>query len=310
VINTKKYPKILSLGHDLVADIFNNPVELSEKLDGSQARIHLTEGYCICGSKNVGIADQKAFAIAHAQTDRIYEEKTWESWGTDVTLFCEFLSKEKHNVLKYDRVPYNNLYLFGALIDDKHITTDKLTQLANDLRIEPPHILGNEIKIGSQEDLQKYMTTESVLGGTILEGIVIKNYHDSYPPLLTSTQAFFGYPLSSKLVRDDFKERLNKEWGDKKKREAPLERVTTEFITEARFHKTIQHLADEGKLSHEMKDMVVLLPEFWSDLLDEEKDEIIKIAMSDFWRTLKKRCDGFVVQSYKRHLVDRQFEED
>jgi hypothetical protein len=303
----KRYPKILSLGHELVAEIFDNPVELTEKIDGSQCRVHLAEGFCGCGSKNAGIADQKTFRIAHEQTDRMYEEKMWEGWGEDVTLFCEFLSKEKHNVLKYDRVPYNNLYLFGAIIDDTHVTTEKLEALARDLHIEPPSVLASKKEIKSQDELEEYLTITSVLGGTILEGIVIKNYHQSYPPLLTSTQAFFGYPLAGKIVRNDFKERLDKEWKVKKIKESAIERVTAEFLTEARFNKSIQHLQDEGKLTSEMKDMKVLLPEFWNDLMDEEKDEIIKIAMSDFWKILKKRCDSYVVNNYKEHLIKKQF---
>ena len=304
----KKYPKILSLGHDLVAEIFDNPVELSEKIDGSQCRIHLTTSHCDCGSKNTGHADEKMFELAHKQTERIWNERIWCTFGNDVTLFCEFLNKPKHNVLVYDRVPLNNLYLFGGIIDDEHLRTEDLMEVAKELNIEPPNILGHEVEIKSEEDIKGHLTTESVLGGTKLEGVVIKNYHLSYPPLLVSTQAFLRYPLAGKLVRDDFKERLNKEWGGKKKKVVPLIRVVDEFLTEARFNKTIQHVTDEGNISNEMSDLKYLIPEFYNDLLDEEKEAIIEIAMVDFWKQLRKRCDGFVVNSYKTHLLDRQFD--
>lgn len=306
----KKYPKILSLGHDLVADIFNNPVEISEKIDGSQCRIHLTEDITACGSKNTGIADMNMFGIAHEQTQRIWNEKVWMTFGNDVTLFTEFLNKEKHNVLVYDRVPLNNLYLFGAIIDDRHLQTEELIKLANELQIEPPNILASEIKIGDQEELKSYLTFDSVLGGTILEGVVIKGYHDTYPPLLASTQAFFSYPLASKLVRDDFKERLHKEWGGKKKKELPINKVTAEFFTEARFHKSVQHLDDEDKIEYEMKDLKVLIPEFYDDLLDEEKDEIAKVALEGFWAHLRKKSDAFVVKEWKKYLLEKQFNKE
>lgn len=303
----KKFPKVLGLGQPLLAEIFNDPVDLTEKIDGSQCRIHLTENFCGCGSKNVGIADEKAFAIAHEQTQRIWNEKVWRTFGDDITLFTEFLSKEKHNVLAYNRVPKNNLYLFGCISNNKHLKTEELIELANELQIEPPYIMAHQIKVNGPEDINKYLETESILGGNRVEGTVIRNLYKSYPPLLVSTMAFADYPLVGKLVRNDFKERLNKEWGTKKKKELPINKVTTEFLTEARFNKSVQHLTDENKINYEMKDLKELIPEFYKDLLDEEKDEIIKLAMEDFWRHLKKKCDVFVVNSWKDHLIKKQF---
>ena len=305
----KKFPKVLGLGQPLLAEIFDDPVDLTSKIDGSQCRIHLTEEYYQCGSKNVDNADDKMFEIAHQQAEQIWNDRIWWTFGDDLTLFTEFLNKPKHNVLKYDEVPLNNLYLFGAISRDKHLQTEELIELANELEIEPPHVMASQIKINNPEDLNKYLEVESVLGGTKVEGIVIRNSYKSYPPLLVSTMAFGGFPLVGKLVRADFKERLNKEWGNKKQKEAPITKVTTEFLTGARFHKAVQHLADEGKINYEMRDLKVLIPEFYKDLLDEEKDEITKLTMEDFWRHLKKKCDNYVVDSWKKHLVEKQFSE-
>ena len=304
----KKYPKVLSLGQPLVAEIFDNPVEITEKVDGSQCRIQLTDEFVNCGSKNMIPADGKMFGLAHDQAKRIWNSDAWRGFGDDVTLFMEFLNKEKHNVLIYGRVPSNNLYLFGAIVDDEHFQTEELLKLADKLDIEPPHILASEVSIDNQDDINEHLKTPSVLGNTILEGVVIKNYHNSYPALLASTQAFFGYPLVGKLVREDFKERLNKEWSGKKQRETPLTKVTTEFLTEARFHKAIQHLKDNGELTYEMKDLKNIIPEFYRDLIDEEHDEIVKLAMEDFWRHLKRKCDNYTVQEWKRYLVEKQFD--
>lgn len=305
----KRYPKVLSLGQPLIADIFSHPVEISEKVDGSQCRIQLTEDSVKCGSKNVGIADEKMFRLAHEQAERIWNEKVWWTFGDDITLFAEFLNKEKHNVLIYGRVPLNNLYLFGAMVDDRHLQTDELIEIAKELQIEPPHILAAESDVKSQSDIEEYLKVDSCLGNTILEGVVIKQYHETYPALLASTQAFFGYPMAGKLVRDDFKERLDKEWSGKKQRETPLAKVTTEFLTDARFNKAIQHLADEGRITYEMNNLKDIIPEFYRDLVDEEHDEIVKIAMEEFWRQLKRKCDSFSVQEWKRYLVEKQFSE-
>jgi hypothetical protein len=120
--------------------------------------------------------------------------------------------------------------------------------------------------------------------------------------------AFTDYPLVGKLVREDFKERLNKEWSGKRQRETPLAKVTTEFLTKARFHKAIQHLDDNGDLTYEMRDLKNIIPEFYRDLIDEEHDEIVKLAMSDFWQHLKRKCDNYAVQEWKRYLVEKQFD--
>lgn len=304
----KRYPKVLSLGQPLIADIFSHPVEISEKIDGSQCRIHLTDDLVQCGSKNVTPADEKMFRIAHQQAERIWNERIWRTHGSDVTLFAEFLNKEKHNVLAYDRVPLNNLYLFGAISDDKHLQTSELIELAADLQIESPNIFASQKIVESQVDIEEFLELQSVLGDIKVEGVVIKQYNETYPALLASTQAFFGYPMAGKLVRDDFKERLNKEWSGKKQRETPLAKVATEFFTDARFHKAIQHLEDEGKITYEMSDLKDIIPEFYNDLVDEEHDEIVKLAMMDFWRQLKRKSDNFAVQEWKKYLIEQQFD--
>jgi len=303
-----KYPKVLSLGQPLISEIFDSPVEISEKVDGSQCRIQITEDNAKCGSKNVGFADAKMFSFAHEQADRIWHDEMWKNFGDNITLFTEFLNKEKHNVLIYGRVPLNNLYLFGAIIDERHLQTQELIELANKLKIESPHIIASEIDIKDQSDIEDYLKVKSVLGNTILEGVVIKNYHLSYPPLLASSQAFNGYPLAGKLVRDDFKERLNKEWKKTRLKVDALTKVSAEFLTTARFHKSIQHLADEGKITYEMNNLKAIIPEFYKDLLDEERDEIVKIAMADFWDMLRRKCNNFTVKEWKAYLIEKQFE--
>ena len=136
-----KYPKILHIGAPLVETIFFNEVEITEKIDGSQCRIELTEDSVMVGSKNQGIADHGMFEIAHDQGDRIHSETDWRTLGSEVTLFCEFLKEPKHNTIKYDRVPLNHLYLFGAMIGSDHMVTGGLVEMANELVIDPPNVM-------------------------------------------------------------------------------------------------------------------------------------------------------------------------
>jgi hypothetical protein len=58
-----------------------------------------------------------------------------------------------------------------------------------------------------------------------------------------------------------------------------------------------------------MNNLKDIIPEFYSDLIDEERQEIMELALDDFWRQLKRKSDNFVVKEWKRYLVDKQFSE-
>ena len=304
-----KYPKIPHIGSNnrFIEHIFDTPVEISEKLDGSMNRLNFTDSHVECGSKNVNIADTKMFEIAYQQAERIWKDDVWRTFGDDVTLFCEFFNKKCHNIINYNNLPLGNLYLFGCIINNQHLGSNELLELAKELKIEPLNILESNIKINDPDTLMGYLDGDSGLGGGIREGIVIRNHSFLYDHLSTSSQAYVGFPVSAKLVRDDFKERLKKGWGEKKKRETPLAMVEKEFLTDARFHKTVQHLRDDGDITYEMNNLKDIIPEFYNDLLDEEKDEITKLAMRDFWQQLKRKCDNFVVKEWKAYLLEKQF---
>jgi hypothetical protein len=306
-----KYPKIPRLGSNnrFIEHIFDTPVEISEKLDGSMCRLNFTESHVECGSKNVNTADEKMFAIAYRQADQIWKDKVWWTFGDNITLFTEFFNKTHHNVINYKILPQRNFYLFGAICNNKHLQTDELIELAKELKIEPLNILETNIKINNPDDLIKYLDGDSCLGGGVREGVVIRNHNFRYDHLSTLSQAFVGFPVSAKLVRDDFKERLNVEWSAKKQRETPLAKIAAEFFTDARFRKAIQHLNDEEKITYEMNNLKDIIPEFYSDLIDEERQEIMELALDDFWRQLKRKSDNFVVKEWKRYLVDKQFSE-
>ena len=300
------YPKILHIGAPLVETIFFDEVEMSEKIDGSQCRIELTEDAVMVGSKNQGVADMGMFEIAHDQGDMIYNESEWRQFGSEITLFCEFLKSPKHNTIKYDRVPKNHLYLFGALIDDVHMKTDDLIDIAKHLDIDPPNIMYVGM-VGSVDGLKEFMTHESYLGGSVVEGVVIKNYHRTYDPLQVHSQAYIGYPMAAKYVRDDFKVANAKQWNTLSRKKG-TDALVDMFFIEDRFRKTVQHLLEDGHIEYQKKDLKYLVPEFFNDLMDEKKDEMTKIIMGEVFKALKKRASGYVVKSWIDYLTERQFD--
>lgn len=229
-----------------------------------------------------------------------------------ITLYTEYLRSKHHNGLIYNRIPSNNLYLFGAtyLRDDEiyNMETSDLIKLANKLNIEPPNILC-EGMIDNQEDLKQFLKTESILGGTKVEGIVIKNYKKSYLLDLLSTKRYVGFPLAGKLVRDEFKE-IQRGEGSKQKKANSIDGIAETYLTEQRFLKCLQHLNEEGKIINEKKDLAVLIPEVLNDLLSEEKENIDKIVLNKFYEDFRRRLSNFVVKQYNEFLLNRQFENE
>jgi predicted transcriptional regulator len=89
----------------------------------------------------------------------------------------------------------------------------------------------------------------------------------------------------------------------------PIQVVVEKHLTEARFLKSVQHLNERGLITNEKRDLKDLVPEFYSDLIDECNDDITTIVMSHFYSDLRRRCANFTVQSYINHLTEKQFEE-
>ena len=98
-----------------------------------------------------------------------------------LAFYCEYLRKPKHNVIAYDRIPTNHLMLFGVL--DTYFAKGRkfldqpetLTYYAGILGIERvPIFCSNQLV--DTDTLQRYLETESVLGGSKIEGVVVKVY--------------------------------------------------------------------------------------------------------------------------------------
>jgi len=326
----RRYPKVKNLGDRALKHLFDGEIELSSKLDGSNWRIYLDKNNLFeLGTHNQeGVEMLKAriemtkqnrgkhdmFDLAIEQSEKLIPKlkKIIQKYNLDnITLYTEYLRTETHGAIHYSRIPKNHLYLFGTIsVKDgieRNLKTKGLIKLANYLDIEPVNILF-EGEIHNPEDLEKYLNTDSVLGGTKIEGIVIKNYNQTYPIDLLSTQAYVGFPLMGKLVSDKFREVQDKSW---KKQKIPVEdKIAEMYLTEARFTKAIQHLKEEGKITYEKKDLGVLIPEFINDLLSEEKETIEKMIADEFYEKFKRRCSSFVVHKYVDFLTQKQFQEE
>ncbi len=305
------YIKVPHFGEPLSRGITDGHVYVEEKVDGSQFRVYIpSENKPIqFGShhQNITTTVPKMFEVAVESAKKIFSPDRYQGY----TFYCEFLSSKKHNTLVYNRVPENNLMLFDAY-DELHsrwVFPSELPTLAHDLGIEAVPILGEYDNISMTELTEKLnefaKNRVSILGGEIIEGVVIKNYsklhsrHDEHGPepglcqivYWNSTSVPPQIPYMAKYVRPDFRERNNLEWN--RKRNPDLD-IALSLATSSRFTKVINHAREQGlPLTDTMKDVSILLKVLEKDFTTEDKlyvqEKLWDAYNEDVWRQLVKQ---------------------
>lgn len=298
------FPKIFAIGSRNVLDIFDGPVEITEKIDGSQFGFGKINGELIARSKNKFIdldAPEKMFRLGVEYIQSI------EYLPENIGFYGEFLNKPKHNSLSYDRVPRNNIILFGAMntVGDE---TESFKQGRNfdiyckDLDLEVvPIIYSGMVKDVNM--LSELLDRESILGGTKIEGIVVKNYNKHVE--------YFGGPIPimcGKYVSEVFKERNAHVWNLKSNK-GSFEVFKESFRTEARWLKAIQCLRDNGELMDDPKDIGSLIKRIQMDITEECEDDIRDFLWKTYGKTITSHAIKGFPEFYKKHLVEMSFEE-
>lgn len=293
------YAKVYQIGHAKIDGIFSDPVLIEEKYDGSQFCFGMIDGEFVCRSHNVDIdwqqgvdsMFQKAFDYAYSKVGIL----------PDNTIFrCEYLQKEKHNTLRYLRIPKNNLVLFDVEIGlQPLIDSARKSQYAELLEIEPVQRIYKGI-INTADELLKFLETESSLGGTKLEGIVIKNYN-KYGD---DKKYFVG-----KYVSEAFKEKHSTDWKDRNpSRSDVILKLGDEMRSAARWMKAIQHLKEDGKLENSPKDIGILLKEIHVDIEKDESEYIKEKLYSYAIKNIKSFAVRGFPEFYKKYLLENTFE--
>jgi hypothetical protein len=129
------FPKIFTLGTIYIKDIFNEDVEITEKIDGSQFVFGLIDGKIYMRSKG-----KEQYPTC---PDKMFKEACAFAWSLEsklpnnMTFFCEYMNKPKHNALAYDRIPKNYLALFGVADKNGFISKHELlSEIADKLDID------------------------------------------------------------------------------------------------------------------------------------------------------------------------------
>lgn len=293
------FPKIFTVGTDYIRDIFAEPVEVTEKIDGSQFAFGRVNGELWIRSKGAQLYienPEKMFAEGIA-----YIEQIQERLPEGIVFYTEYLKKPKHNTLTYDRIPRNHMMLFGVMHVSQKFYTN-IEEYANLLDIETVPVLGRRI-IKNFSELAEMLDRESVLGGAKIEGVVVKNFARQF--------LLGGRPMplmAGKFVSESFKEVHRERWGTEEKGKSRMEVFFDSFRTTSRWEKAVQHLAERGELKNEPQDIGKLLKEVHADIEAEEMENVKLFLWNEFRGKLKRRATGGLPEWYKVKLAARSFD--
>jgi hypothetical protein len=294
------YPSVYAIGHKAIEGLFNGPVLVEEKIDGSQFSFGIVDGELQCRSKGkllVLDAPEALFerAVAQVVARQHLLRPDWIYRG-------EYLSKPKHNTLAYGRVPRDNIIIFD-------ISSANEEYLGHGTKVEEAARIGLECVpvffqglVTDMAMLNVLLERESCLGGTRIEGVVVKNYG-----LFTAEKKV----AMGKYVSEAFKEKHETDWKERNPGRADVvESLIATYRTEARWHKAVQHLREADALTDSPKDIGALIREVPADVLKEDVDAIKQVLFRHFWPQIQRGITAGLPEWYKQQLASRAFEQD
>lgn len=297
------YPSIYALGHSAISELLKGPVIVEEKIDGSQFSFLKTEkGELMCRSKGaqINMFAPEGMFLKGVETLRAMLDKL----PTDIVFRGEYLSKPKHNVLVYARVPANNIILFDINPSlETYLSPEDKLKLATELGFEIVPTLFRGI-IDDPAKVREFLETESVLGGQKIEGVVIKP--ENYDLFGRDKKALMG-----KFVSEAFKEVHAGEWKRDHATKGPQEIIqllATNYATPARWQKALIHLRESGEITNSPKDIEKLMASVAPDVLKECEAEIRDKVFEWVWPQLRRSLTKGLPEWYKEELLKLQFE--
>jgi len=293
-----RYPKVLTLGSSMTENALEGTVFLQEKVDGSQFRFGVNDdGKLLLGTRNTQLSRENPDKMFRPVVSYLLsiESRITENFKPDTYFYAEYLAREKHNVLRYDRIPKNYLVLFDCLENGGWVERDELEEMAKvlDIDVIPEFLVGK----ATVDTIKDFLKNDSFLGREKVEGVVIKNYHQH---ILLGGMVF---PLFTKYVREEYRERHNKEWKVQGGKQSLMEYIQS-FQNENRWEKAVQHLRDAGKLTQSPKDIGALIKEIQSDILEEEAENIKNYLFSQFKKDILRYSIKGFPEWYKDKLLE------
>ena len=289
------YPKIYNVGHPALDGFFDEPVDVEEKVDGSQFSFWLDEDTVQFHSKRVEIYPEAA-GMFDAGVQHILSIQ--DRLATGFVYRGEYLRKPKHNALTYDRVPNGHVILFDVMTDpERYLERDQLVHHASILGLEVvPRLFAG--KVDRPAMVQEWLEQKSVLGGQI-EGLVFKRR-------VGTPWGRDGKALIAKHVCEKFRE-VHQGKKFKVPKQDTINAIVEHYRTEARWRKAVEHLRDEGKLENSPRDIGALIKEAQEDLVAECHAEIKALLFNSFKKQILRGAVRGLPEWYKDQLLQGQF---
>jgi len=282
----ESYYRIRTVEDKFAKLVFDYPVIIEEKVDGSQISFMVDENKKLwIKSKSVMFdedANFKSFSSAISEL-----KKLKDGMVINAVYRGEYLQKTKHNVIKYDRIPDHNIVGYDISIDGKYVPYAIKNQMFRDIGLETvPLLFMGET---NREEAEKLLVRDSFLGGSKIEGIVIKHRSDARD-------------VVAKLVSDQFKERTKLRVRPRLGTNDLIQEIGNTYRNEARWNKAIAHLRDEDQLSGSMTDIGLLIRAVNLDVLEECGEEIKDLLFKQYWKTISKQITNGLPDWYKEKL--------
>jgi hypothetical protein len=297
------YPTVFAIGHSAITGIFDDPVIVEEKIDGSQLSFQVAacdDGTLelLCRSKGKQLvldAPEKMFSRA---VKTICEEiaPMHANW----IYRCEYLEKPKHNVLAYDRVPNKHLIGFDICTGlETYLPYAEKKAEFERIGLECVPLL-YEGMVDGVDQFYDFLELTSILGGSKIEGVVVKNYK-----LFTAEKKV----AIGKYVSEKFKEVAGGEWRKSNPTETDITNLLiSSYRTPARWQKAIQHLKERGELEWSPRDIGSLIREIQADTKKECEEEIKDALFKHFWPKIQRGITAGAPEWFKELLLASAFE--
>lgn len=292
---TSSYPKIIALGDRQIAEIFDGPVEITEKVDGSQFGFGLVDGKLVCRSKGKeqDLDNPDKMFVEGVE----YIKSIQDRLPADIYFYGEYLQKPRHSTLAYNTIPKNHIALFGGITTSREVLTHaELGKWASkfDIDVIPLVHYGDS----NAEHVLELMDRESYLGGQKIEGLVVKRPQ----PWLFMGKILLPV-MAGKYVSEKFKEVHQKDWKKLNTGKGQLEVLKEKYRTEARWHKAVMHLKEAGKLLGSPSDIGNLMKEVKLDLVTEEQENIKNDLYRLFGEDVLRNATAGLPEWYKEGLL-------
>lgn len=309
------FPKIRNASKMSLDALFNGGViTVTEKLDGSQLNFCKSGNvYPTIQSKSCTITARNG-VVSNGMFDKAFEVLSTKNPALEdgVVYHSEYLRKKKHNTLAYNNVPRNHIALYGATKNGRWLSHAELYKQAESLDIDvvpclfhgvPPVTFTGDNYKELDDWCKGFFTTQSYLGGCLLEGVVISNFSTTF----TESGVTNDY-VTVKFVRDEFKELHGSKNRPITANRLCVQDVLKDFTpTEARWEKAVSRLKESGRFTNSVKDIGPLIAEIKEDAVAEDleqfKDALYNIYRKEF---MENQLNGFV-SWYKQKVFDNAY---